>query len=186
MLCLFISRILYSIFDFTLTRFDTSRAHLEPTITVWKFAALTANIGYIIVLFTIDKKVLDFKLKGILAYLLAVATIIQFVYPVSSPEDFEVVSTIGAFGNILAVTIPIIFFYIGIKTPGLRKTSFFIAFGVIIYAIGSNLTIEAILGPVRAMYGLTGQITMYFLLFTFKIIGLVMFTYGVVTFKVAK
>lgn len=186
MLCLFISRILFSIFDFALTQFDTSRAHLEPAITVWKFAALTANIGYVIVLFTIDKKVLDFKLKGILAYILTIAAIIQFFYPVSSPEDFEVVSTIGAIGNILAVTIPIIFFYTGIKTPGLRKTSFMIAFGVIIFAIGSNLTIEPILAPVREMYGLTGQITMYFLLFTFKIIGSAMFTYGVVKFKIAK
>lgn len=185
-ICLFISRILYLFFDFYLTQFDTSKAHLEPTITVWKFASLSAFIGYTIVLFTIDKKVLDFKLKGLLAYIMSIAAIIQFVYPVSSPEDFEVVSTIGALGNIVAITIPIIFFYIGIKTPGLRRTSFLIAFGVIIFAIGSNLAVEPILAPVREAYGLTGQITMYFLLFTFKIIGLAMFTYGVTIFKVGK
>ena len=183
-ICLFISRILYLFFDFFLTEFDTSKAHLEPAITVWKFASLFANIGYIVVLFTIDKKVLSFKLKGILAYIMAIGAIIQFVYPVSSPEDFEVVSTIGALANIVAITIPIIFFYIGIKTPGLRKISFCIAFGVIIFAIGSNLAVEPILAPVRAAYGVTGQITMYFLLFTFKIIGLAMFTYGVINFKV--
>ncbi len=183
-ICLFISRILYLFFDFFLTQFDTSKAYLEPAITVWKFASLSANIGYIIVLFTIDKKVLDFKLKGLLGYIMTVAAIIQFVYPVSSPEDFEVVSAIGAAANIVAITIPIIFFYIGIKTPGLRKICFLIAFGVIIFAIGSNLAVEPILAPVRATYGLAGQITMYFLLFTFKIIGLAMFTYGVMNFKV--
>ena len=184
MTCLFISRLLYMIFDFYLTQFDTSTAYLQPTITVWKFAALTANIGFIVVLYIIDKKVLNFKLKGILAYITAIAAAIQFLYPVNSQEDFTIVSTIGFIGDIAGIAIPLIFLYIGIKTPGLRKTAFMIAFGVIIYVIGSNLVVEPILAPIREAYGLTGQITIYFIFFTLKIIGLSMFTYGFVNFKV--
>ena len=184
MTCLFISRLLYMIFDFYLTQFDTSTAYLQPAITVWKFAALIANIGFIVVLFIIDKKVINFRLKGILAYVTAVAATIQFLYPVDSPGDFAIVSTIGFIGNIAGIAIPLIFLYVGIKTPGLRKTAFMIAFGVIIYAIGSNLVVEPILAPIREAYGLTGQITVYFIFFTLKIIGLSMFTYGFITFKI--
>ena len=119
-----------------------------------------------------------------MAYITAIAAAIQFLYPVNSQEDFTIVSTIGFIGDIAGIAIPLIFLYIGIKTPGLRKTAFMIAFGVIIYVIGSNLVVEPILAPIREAYGLTGQITIYFIFFTLKIIGLSMFTYGFVNFKV--
>lgn len=182
-ICLFVSRLFYLFFDFVFTQFDTSTAHLEPAITFWKLAALTANIGYIISLFVIDKKVLNFRFKGFFAYILAIAAVIQFFWPVNSPEGFQIVSTINLFAFILAVLIPIIFLYIGIKTPALRKTSFTIAFGVIIFAIGSLLTIEAISLPLRNAYGVGAVIGIYFLHFLLKAIGLGMFSYGVTKFS---
>jgi hypothetical protein len=182
MFCLFISRLLYAIFDFSLTQFDTSKAHLVPSIIVWKCASLSASIGFAVVLYTLDKKIINFKLKGILAWITLGVAIIQFFYPVNTAEDFEVVSSMNIIANIAAIAFPVVFLYTGIKTPGLRKISFTIAFGVIIYAIGSNLVIEAVLMPLREIYGPDIQITMYFLLFIFKTIGLLMFSYGVSKF----
>lgn len=186
MFCLFISRLLFAIFDFYLTQFDTSKAYLYPNIIVWKFAALSSSIGFTVILYTIDKEILNFKLKGSLAWLMIIATAIQFFYPVNTAEDFEMLGVIGIFGNIVAIIVPLIFIYTGIKIPGLRKWSFLIAIGIIIYAIGSNLVIEPVLIPLRALYGPEIQITMYFLLFIFKIAGLVMFTYGVTKFTLKK
>ena len=182
MICLFVSRLLYLIFDFYLTQFDTSKAYLVPAIIVWKFASFIAIIGFAVVLYIVDKKIINFKLKGILAWITLIVGVIQFFYPVNTAKDFEVVSTMNIIANIAAITIPVIFLYTGIKTPGLRRISFMIAFGVIIYAIGSNLVNEAVLIPLRAIYGPDIQITMYFLLFVLKITGLLMFSYGVTKF----
>ncbi len=186
MFCLFVSRLLFAIYDFSLTQFDTSIAYLYPNYLVWKFAALSSSIGFIVILYTIDKEILNFKLKGILAILMLIFTLIQFFYPVNTPQDFDMLSFIGIFGNIVAIIIPIIFLYTGIKIQGLRKSSFIIAFGIIIYAIGSNLVIEPILSPLRALYGPDVQIVMYFLLFIFKITGLLMFSYGVTQFTLKR
>jgi len=119
MICLSISLILYAHFNFNLTHFDPSNYHLYPYVFVWKLGSLISFIGYTVVLYIIDKDMLEFRMKGILAYIVLLVAIIQFLWPVSQPEDFEFIATLGIVGNIVAIVIPINFFYIGKKTLGL-------------------------------------------------------------------
>jgi len=182
--CLFISRLLYAYWDFFLTQFDPTKFHLMPSIIYWKIAAFVSTVGYFVVLYVIDKKALNFKLKGIIAYIILIAGLIQLIYPVNTPGDFEFISAVGLLGNLAAIVIPIIFLNIGIKTPGLRKTSFMIAFGVIIYAIGATIVVEAIMAPLRIIFGNEIQIVLFLLFFIFKITGLTMFAYGFMNFTI--
>lgn len=184
MIGLFISRVLYTIFDFALTEFDANRFYLVPNLYYWKAAGFIASAGFVLTLFVVDKKALNFKLKGIPAIILLIIMFIQLLYPVNNSEDFTFVSQIGLMTTGVGLLIPIMFLYLGIKTPGLRKVCFMIAFAVIIYGFGSILVSEGILDPLRATFGPDIHITMFFLFLVFKTIGLTMMTYGVVNFQI--
>ncbi|MGV9200514.1 MAG: hypothetical protein ACOC4M_17030, partial [Promethearchaeia archaeon] len=79
MVCLFISRLLYTYFDFFLTQFDNQKYYIMPNILYWKIASFVAAAGFAFTLYVIDKKVLKFKLKGSLAYLYLAAALFQFL-----------------------------------------------------------------------------------------------------------
>lgn len=184
MVGLFISRLLYTYFDFFLTQFDNDLYWRMPNVLVWKLGGLAAGIGFIFVLFIIDKKVLKFKLKGSLAIIYAIAMSIQFLYPVNSLEDFQFISTIGFYFNFIALIIPVIFFYIGIKIPGLRRTSFLIAFAVIIYGIGGSLASESLIAPFATIFGPDIRIIFFLLFLVFKLVGLSLLTQNVTKFNI--
>ncbi|MHA1294341.1 MAG: hypothetical protein ACTSQJ_16985 [Promethearchaeota archaeon] len=183
MICAFISRLLYFYFDFVLTKFDSDTFYLVPNVIIWKLAGFIGSLGFAFVLFTIDKKVLNFKFKGIFTYIIIATALFILFYPVNTSEDFEFVSALGLIPNLIGSVIPIIFLYIGIKTPGLRKTAFIIAFGVIIYGIGANLVNEITIAPLREIYGHQVVILMFFLFLVFKITGLIMVSYGATKFS---
>lgn len=182
MVFLFISRFLFFFYDFYFTKFDPSTFHLEPNMLLWRFAMNFSMFGYFIILFSVDRKVLRFKFKGIFSYIILIGFVLIIIYPVNSPEDFVIVSTLGALGNLAAVFLPIIFIYIGIKTPGVRKYAFMIAVGIIIYAIGSSLVIQSVADPLRKAYGNNIQILLFGLFFIGKISGLTLLSVGVVKF----
>mgnify|MGYP006288605489 CR=1 FL=1 len=119
-------------------------------------------------LFTVDRKILQFKFKGIFAYVLLAAAIIQIVYPTSTPSDFDLISTIGVIGSLAAFMIPIFFFYIGAKT-GMKKIAWTIAFGTIVYTIGSSLVGETFIGVFLSV-GLTKDV-IYLLHASLKALG---------------
>ena len=179
MLCLLISRLLWAYWDFYFTEFDPNRFYLDPGIIYWKIAALTMTLGLANFIFIIDRKVMDFKLKGILAYIMIVVAAIIIFYPVNNSQDYEVVSSLLLFLNIVSIAIPIIFFYLGFKTPKFRMYFFSIAFGTILFAIGSNLVNEPILVPLRNMFGIEILVVVYLLFLIFKISGLLLISYGV-------
>ena len=176
-----ISRIFFAIFDFFLTKFDTTTYALFPNVWFWKFGALFASIGVIIVLWIVDKKILGNKFKGIFAIIMLVSTVAETLYPVTTFADFQVASTIGLIGSLFALLIPILFIYIGIKTPGLRKTAFLLAFGIIIYTLGGGLVSAAIIN-IFLTAGLT-QTMVYLISTSMKIMGLLMVTIGATRFR---
>lgn len=184
LIVLFVSRVLYTIFDFALTEFDANRFYEMPNILYWKSAGFIASAGFVLTLFFIDKKVLNFKLKGIPAIFLLGVMCFQLFYPVNSSEDFTLVSQVGLLTTAVGLVLPVIFLYIGYKTPGLRKTSYMIAFAVIIYGFGSMLVSEGILDPLRAAFGQDIHVTMFFFFLVFKVVGLTMLTYGVINFQI--
>ena len=184
-ICLFISRLIYTMWDFLLTEFDPSRFYIMPNVIYWKIGALINAFGYAIVLFTIDKKIFDFKFKGIFADIVIIVGIVQIIYPTNSSQDFDVISTISLLSNVISIVFPTMFFYIGLKSPqssGYRKLAFLIAIGVIIYAIGSNLVIEGFIIALESIFGTNTRITLYFLFLVFKITGLIILTNGVIAF----
>jgi hypothetical protein len=176
-----ISRVFFAIFDFFLTKFDTNMYGRFPDVWFWKFGALFASAGVIVVLWIVDKKILGNKFKGIFAIIMLASTILETLWPVSNFDEFQVASTIGLVGSLFALLIPILFLYIGIKTPGLRKTAFVLAFGIIIYTLGGGLVSAAVIDIFIAA-GLSR--TMVYLISTLmKIAGLVMVTIGATRFR---
>jgi hypothetical protein len=176
-----ISRIFFAIFDFFLTKFDTANYARFPDVWFWKFGALFASTGVIIVLWIVDKKILGNKFKGIFAIIMLVSTVLETIYPVTTFADFQTASAIGLIGSLFAFLIPILFIYIGIKTPGLRKTAFLLAFGIIIYTLGGGLVSAAIIN-IFLTAGLT-QTMVYLISTSMKIVGLLMVTIGATRFR---
>jgi hypothetical protein len=187
MICLFFSRLLYFFYDFYLTKFDAANFLNADALLIWSFASFISTIGYSIAMYTVDHRVLHFKLKGILAYILIGIGIFDLIFIlggfVKTEDAFGLVNGLLIAVNLLAIVIPVIFFYIGTKTTGLRKISYTIAFGVIIYSIGSSLVLEPILSPLRNVFGNLIHIPIFFMFFILKLVGLAMFSYGVSQFS---
>lgn len=181
-LLLIISRLFYMNFDFNLTKFDPNLYYIYPNFWFWKMGSMFSNLGYAVFIFVIDYRVFNFKFKGIFGFFLVGMMIVQLVYPVSTALDFVVVSNIDLVGNVLAIIIPVFFFYIGRKKTPVRLPSLAVAFGVIIYAIGSNIQNEGFLGPIATLIGAQIRIPIYLLSLILLIGGLLMFTYGVTRF----
>ncbi len=174
-----ISRILFTMFDFFLAQHDED--NYVEWVWWWKFASLAASVGVIAILYIVDKKILSNKFKGIFAYIMLAGTILQVLYPVVIFSDFVIASTIGIIGSATSFLIPILFLYIGKKTPGLRRTAFTFAFGIIIYVVGSAFVSASII-PIFYAAGLNPD-QVYLISTSMKVIGLLMVTYGTTRFR---
>ncbi|MBN2152916.1 MAG: hypothetical protein JW839_15805 [Candidatus Lokiarchaeota archaeon] len=175
-----VSRTLFMEFDFFLTKFVEATYPDFPNVWFWKFGSVFASVGVIAILFIVDKKILSNKFKGVFAYIMLAAAIVQFAYPVDDYADFVVASTIGIVGSATSFLIPILFLYIGKKTPGLRRTAFTFAFGIIIYVLGGALVSASII-PMFYALGLS-QTMVYLISTSMKVLGLLMVAYGTTRF----
>ncbi|MBD3195860.1 MAG: hypothetical protein GF317_12435 [Candidatus Lokiarchaeota archaeon] len=181
MICLFVSRIFYFTFDFYFTNLNPSLYQIFPNVWFWKIAVVISAFGYSFVLFIIDRSILDFKFKGVLSYMMFTVALIIFFYPVNTSSDFELVSTLLFLINIIAIAIPVLFFYIGYHEADFRNPSVLIAIGVIIYAVGANVLIESVVSLLDSL--LPGiRIPLYTLSLFMKLIGIVIYSYGVIKF----
>ena len=159
MVCLFISRLFYAQYDFVYTRYDPNLLHTYPGMFYWKIATLVSMIGYSTFLFAVDRKILDFRFKGIFSYIILIIALIAFFYPVSSPNDLEFLALLLLFANVVAIIIPILFFYIG-KNPDYHKPAFMTAIGIIVFAIAANITNETLVSILQGLYGSGSRIFM--------------------------
>ncbi|TFG30735.1 MAG: hypothetical protein EU532_00145 [Promethearchaeota archaeon] len=178
-----VSLLIFAHFNFNLTHFDPNKYHLYPFVFIWKLASLISLIGFTLVLHVIGKEVFKFRFKGILAYIILLVAIIQFLWPVSEPEDFEFITMLGLVGNIVAVIMTIIFFNMGKRNPGLRIACYLIALGVFVYAIGSALLVETILIQLEIVFGTEIRVFLYALSLSLNTMGLILAIYGVVKFS---
>ncbi len=184
MVCLFISRLVYFYFDFILTRFDPATYHQLPNIIFWKLGSSFNAAGLVVVLYTLDKTALKFKLKGILAYIVIAFIVISIAFPVYTAEDFTLLSAIGIFMAAVSLIVLFIFLYIGIKIPGLRKPAFLILTGLVTYAIGGTLYNEFVVSLLINIFGPDIRIMAYTLFVTLKIIGLIIVAFSVTKFSI--
>ena len=184
LLCLIASRIVYIIFDFQLTYFDANTYYKFPNYIFWKTGLVLGVIGFSIIIYIIDKKALKFKFKGILAYFPIAICIIICLWPINSSEDITFLSLLGIISTATGLIIIILFVYIGITVKPLRKISFLLTWGFLLYAFGSALISEFVLEPARVMYGPNIHIIAYFAYLIFKTIGLILISYSITKFIV--
>ncbi len=184
MFCWMVSRVFYMVFDYFLTEFVPELYYIEPNIWFWKIGSLLSAIPVGVLLLVIDRKILQNKFKGIFAYITFAGALIQFFYPVSSSADFSLVSTIGAIAGVAGFLVPVLFLWIGAKTPGLRKVAWAIAIGTIIYTVGNSLPNDTFINLLMS-FGLSRDMV-YILSTSFKAAGLVLMTYGVLHFSTLK
>ncbi len=184
LISLFISRIFFSYFDFVLTKFDADTYYIYPNYWWWKTGMIISAAGIAYVLFIVDKKILNFKLKGILAIITIVGAVVIFIYPVNNSADFAFISGLSIITNGAIAILLVLFIYIAIKTPGLRKVCLFIVTGGILYAVGSVLVNEALLTQLRAIYGQGIHVFVFFVFMTLKISGLILMSYGFTKFSI--
>ncbi len=174
-----ISRIMFFYFDFFLTKFDSETYYQMPNLMVWKIAMLINSIGAAVFIFITDLKTFDFKLKGLLAYVIMILGIIQFIYPVNNSQDFEILSYFDLRFLIVGVIIPIYFFYLAWKPSPYRIPSITLGIGIILYTLGALITAELILNALAQI-----RILVYFISLILKVLGLFLFVYGVSIFTV--
>ncbi|MFW9971649.1 MAG: hypothetical protein ACFFDF_15745 [Candidatus Odinarchaeota archaeon] len=176
MLGLLISRLIYFYYDFFLTLYDQALLHIMPNIIFWKIASFISSLSFISLIFIIDRKMLKFKFKGILAYFLLGVALFQLIYPVFTAEDFQLISAVGMLGLLVMILIPALFIYIGIKRPELRKISFIFVLGAVCYFLGSIIESEFIVAPLQALFGAEFRFVIFLMSLILKIGGLIIIT----------
>lgn len=178
-ICLIITRIILLYYDFYLVKFDPEAYYIEPNLTYWRVAQFIAGLGLVTLLFITEKTVLMFKTKGILTCIFFPLNFINLLYPVNSAEDMAFLNLIGAIIFSINIFIPLVFYYIGFKTPGLRKMSFNFANGIILYCIGIIIVGEAFIAPFSEIYGPQIRFTMHLFSILVKAFGLYLFSMGI-------
>jgi hypothetical protein len=170
-------------FDFYLTEFDSAKYYLLENVIYYKIGGTVYLIGFAILLFIIDKKVLEFKFKGVFSYILFFGALFVLFYPVTTAEEFEFVSLIEMIVVFVGGFIfPIVFLYFGIKVPKLRNATFLFAFGIIVFILGAALLGEVIVNPLKEVYGIGILVVIWIFALVLKIIGLILITYSSIKF----
>jgi hypothetical protein len=141
-----------------------------------------SSTGYAVLLFTTDYRVLNFRFKGMFTYIMLGFSIFQFFYPVTSQATFQLVSTIDLISNIVAIMIPAFFFYVGSKPSPVQLAARSIAWGVITYAVGANVQVEAIIMALTSVFGPGARLVIYTISLFCMLGGLFLFSYGVTRF----
>ncbi len=145
LLTLAISRLIYFYFDFYLTELNPLRYLTGSNLTYWRIASVISGLGQGYLLIVVDRRILNNKFKGLLGYFVIAIAILHIFYPVYNLNDFTILSTIGMVTGVTVLLIPLIFIWLGLKTPSNRKIAFLIALGAILYAVSGFLWGESIL-----------------------------------------
>ncbi|MHA1681054.1 MAG: hypothetical protein ACTSUE_08600 [Promethearchaeota archaeon] len=178
-LCLLVSRIFYMIFDFYYTKFDTLLYPGEPQIWYWKTGQLIAGLGQVYLVLVTDRKILNFKFKGIFAYILLAGLIFGFFYPINTMADFEFISTISIIPMLGILIVLIVFINIAIKSSGrVRRTAVILVIAFLIYTLAALLVNAGIISALESAIGVPVDVYMYLIQSVLKAIGITMLAIG--------
>ncbi len=179
MVCLVFSRIFLFIFDFYLTYFDFSLYTVGLNSWIWKFGGIFANLGMIPTAYTVDKKILQGKFKGIPALWIFIWSFAVILYPVNTFQDFEIASTFLMISNLGALIVPGVFIKMVRDTTGtLRNYAILFLIGLILYILAALIVNAAILIKLNELFGQGVELVVYSLQALFKIVGLVLFSFA--------
>ncbi len=174
---LIVSRLLFSYFDFVITDFDASTYATFPAWSIWKISMIAVCVTLIYLLWILDKHILENRMKGIPAYVTTLVLSIAMIMPVTSLEDFKLMSLIASLASMSALIVPIVFLFIAKKTTGeIRKFALLISVGIFIYAISAVIVNENLLNE-------NNRTTMWIISVIGKTIGLSLFTLSALKFS---
>lgn len=180
---LFISRLILMLVDFYLVQFNTDLYYQTPNIELWKIGNFLGMVGMAFLLWIVDKNVLKFRFRGILALIYLIAGLTALFWPVTTKGGYTLVSAIFMLSQLLTIILPVIFINLGLKVPGLRRLAFIMALGIIFYIFGVIIVSDPTMEILRGLFGASGELIAFFLFFSLKIIGLSLFTYGTAKFS---
>ena len=178
MLCLFISRIIGLYLDFFLTYLDESRYFQPENFIYYRIGSFILLSGFAFLLFTLDSKVINFKFKGIPSFIVFAGSIFILIYPINSEEDIHLIYIVELISISLVIFIPVLLVYFGIKAREIRKISFLITLGTIIYFISALIVNDYIMDVLRDLIGPGGHLLLHTIYIALKVVGLFFITYG--------
>jgi hypothetical protein len=182
---LFLSRFFYMMFDFYYTKFDMNLYYLKPNVYFWQIGQCIASLGQGYLIYVVDKKILQNKFKGILAYIMIAGGIFQVAYPINSMDDFNFVSAMSIFSSLGFVILPFVFINIARKSSGeLKRTAIVFVLGVIIYALGAIVVNAGLLNVINESTGKEYDVLMYYIQALSKITGMLLLAIASTKFKI--
>lgn len=181
LLSMFLSRLSFMVFDFHFTKFDVSLYPLFPGVLFWRIGMLLSSIGMAYLVFITDRKILNFKLKGLIAYIVLGGGIFVLLFPINSSADFEFVSAVSIIPSAGLLLVLIVFLNIAIKTSGeVRKTAVIIIIAFIMYSISGIVVNAGLIAALTAAIGQDVDLFMYLLQTGLKIVGILSMTWGAI------
>lgn len=181
---LFLSRIFYAFFDYYYTKFDMTLYAGEPQVWFWKIGQSIATLGQAYIIYILDKKILNFKFKGIISVLMVIGAVVTLVYPVHNLEDFNTLSIIGIIPMIGIIILPLVFISIARKSSGdIRKTAWMLVFGILLFVIGSLVINAGILTALQTAFNRPMDVYMYLVQTITKGIGICLIAYAATKFN---
>ncbi|MBD3227057.1 MAG: hypothetical protein GF329_02630 [Candidatus Lokiarchaeota archaeon] len=169
-------RIVYVIFDFFLTEFDSFL--YQQFSTVWKIASIIQYIGIVILVFYSEKVIFSGKTK----YLITIISIISIMISMFQLNFLMVQLWSGISTLFATLFIPLSYLYLVLKSSGkIRKKAFAIFLGFILYLIGFLLLGEVFV-TIIANFILENEIIVRYLMHIISVIiryfGIWLFIYG--------
>lgn len=178
-----ISRILFTVFDFQITNFDSSTYAEPDAVITWKIAFFVSTVTLVYMIWVLDKVIMQNKFKGIPSVILVIVGIVVLVFPVKKVEDFQLMSVISLISNLMSLLFPAVFLYVGKNSSGdIRKVAYLVAFGLILYAITLMIVNEMIITSTSALLGFDTGILLWIISISGKCIGLIIFAQSAAKF----
>jgi hypothetical protein len=179
-----ISRILFFIFDFHLTQYDSELVYVFPYVLAWRFGSFLATALGVPILYVVERDIYEFKTKKIPTVFLSILSVIPLVYPINNKFDFDVVSAISASATLVSLLVPIGFIYLARRTSGqMRKVCIMISLTIFLYGIAAILITDFVGNAMEA--AIPGSRTAIIIIVpVLKIFSLITMTYASVNFRI--
>jgi len=142
---------------------------------IWRISTAIGSIGLLIFLIEFESKILEKKSKFILSIIQGVTLTFSLILGAQA-DRMTAGRYILYFGLIPALTVPLLYFYIGIKTSGdARKRAIGAGFGFLIFYIGVAANSSGGKSVFNFLAGLSGLQFSYILYGIFISIGLIIY-----------
>lgn len=174
---LLLSRLFYMWFDFGLTHFD-EEVYFQYVIW-WKIAQFIVGIGLAVIVFVVDRNILQFKFKGIFAYIIIAGLFIMLFWPVYSKTDFDSMSIMSILPQLGMLIVFFVFLNIAIKATGrVRTTAVIIIWAFVLYTVAALSVNAGIISAIEPILGSNTKIYMYAIQTLLKTAGIIMMASG--------